>query len=86
MSSTAERLSALLAEINPEFDFGSSRNFIRDGGLDSLLVVLLTVQVENAFGVSIPGEAISPENFSSINALAALVERSKTGPRSCGQQ
>lgn len=41
--------------------------------LDSLGFVELRVQCENKFGVSISDEDFSPENFTSVRTVAALV-------------
>lgn len=42
-------------------------------GLDSLGFVELRVQCENRFGVTISDADFSPENFTSIRTVAALV-------------
>ncbi|MFQ5669698.1 MAG: acyl carrier protein [Acidobacteriota bacterium] len=44
-------------------------------GLDSVAMVGLLSSVEERFGVSIPPEEITPENFSTVTALATLVSR-----------
>lgn len=44
-------------------------------GLDSLRAMRLLVFVEEEFGVRIPEGDITAENISSVDALAALVER-----------
>lgn len=50
----------------------SLRNVLR---LDSLGFTELRFQCENAFGIRICDEDFSPQNFSSIRTLAALVSR-----------
>lgn len=44
-----------------------------DLGLDSLGFVELRVQCENTFGVTISDAEFTPENFTSIRTVAALV-------------
>ena len=44
-------------------------------GLDSLGFVELRVQCEERFGVTISDSDFTPENFSSVASVAALVER-----------
>ena len=67
----------ILAELHPEFDYKTSNDFISDGMLDSFDVVNLVTELEDAFSISIDGEDILPENFSSIDAIKILVERSE---------
>lgn len=67
----------ILSSIRPEFDFTNSSNFIEDGMLDSFDIVTLVTELEDAFNTTIDGEDILPENFSSVDAIAKLVERSK---------
>ena len=45
------------------------------GGLDSVAMVRLLAGLEESFGVTIPPSEIAPENFTSLEALAALVRR-----------
>lgn len=72
-----EKIYSILSEIRPEFDFGTSKDFIADGMLDSFDVVNLVTELEDAFSISIDGEDILPENFSSVEAIKSLVERSE---------
>lgn len=44
-------------------------------GLDSLGFVELRVQCEERFGISISDDEFSPDNFSTLGGLVALVER-----------
>lgn len=62
-----------LAETNPDFDFATSDDFVRDGGLDSFQIVILINELEKATGVVIPGDLILPEYFSSIASLQRLL-------------
>lgn len=45
-----------------------------DGGyLDSLMVMELVTTIEARYGVAIDNDAISPQNFRTVAAIAALV-------------
>lgn len=66
----------MLAELRPEFDFAESDNFIMDGLLDSFDVVSLTNMLEEKYGITIDGLDIVPENYSSVEAIVALVKKS----------
>jgi acyl carrier protein len=70
-----EKVLTILTEIRPEFDFSVSDDYIRDGMLDSFDVVTLVSTLDNAFGISIPGVEIVPENFRNVSAIATLLER-----------
>jgi acyl carrier protein len=49
-------------------------------GLDSVGFVELRVQCEDRFGLAIPDEHFTPENFASIRTVAALMSRLRQSP------
>ncbi len=65
----------ILQEIRPEFDFRTSADLIADGMLDSLDMVTLVSTLDKRFGISIDGVDITPENFRSVEAIAALLQK-----------
>lgn len=71
-----DKILQILASLHPEFDFSASRNFIDDGYLDSFDVVALVSELEEEFGVLIDGMDILPENFSSLESISRLVQKS----------
>lgn len=74
-----DRLYEMLAELRPEFDFKSSDDFVEDGYLDSFDVVTLISEIEEEFNVLVDGLDVLPENFSSVNAMIKLIEKSGAG-------
>jgi acyl carrier protein len=70
-----QHLQSTLAEIRPEFDFTQSDDFIRDGMLDSLDIVMLVSALDKRFGISIAGIDIVPENFQNLAAIDGLVQK-----------
>lgn len=72
-----QKILDILQEIRPEFDFESSNDFVEDGYLDSYDVVTIVAEIEDSFGVIIDGTDILPENFSSIEKIAQLIQRSE---------
>ena len=71
-----DQIIKILTELRPEFDFTQKGvNFIDDGMLDSFDLVTLVSELDNAFGISIDGVDILPENFCSVDAIAALLEK-----------
>lgn len=63
--------------MRPEYDFSTSQDFISDGMLDSFDVVTLVSELEEKFSIAIDGEDIIHENFSSVDRIANLVEKSE---------
>ncbi len=71
-----EEILNMLKELRPEFDFTKSQDFITDGFLDSFDIVSLSNMLEEKYGISIDGLDIVPENYSSVDAIVALVKKS----------
>lgn len=70
-----ETLLQILKNLHPDVDFQSNDDLIGGGVLDSLDIVTLITEINNAFDVSIPAEEVIPENFNSASALYALIMR-----------
>ena len=69
-----EQIVKILTELHPEFDFTQEGvDFIEEGMLDSFDLVTLVSELDSTFGISIDGVDILPENFSSVDAIAALL-------------
>ncbi len=69
-----EQIVKILTELRPEFDFTQEGvNFIEEGMLDSFDLVTLVSELDSTFGISIDGVDILPENFSSVDSIAALL-------------
>ena len=49
-------------------------DLIEGGVLDSFGIVNLIVELERHFGVSIPGDKVTAENFSRIDGIVRLLE------------
>jgi acyl carrier protein len=70
--------------IAKNFLFSDDTSVVRDdqslmssGTLDSTGILELIMFVEEKFAVKIPDEDMLPENFDSVNAIAAYIERKK---------
>ncbi|WP_430788862.1 acyl carrier protein [Actinoplanes sp. G11-F43] len=57
----------------PQAEIGADDRLRTEFGLDSLGFVELRVLCEQHFGIKISDEEFSPENFTSINSVAALI-------------
>ena len=68
-----EQLLEILSDLHPDVDFESEDGLVDNGILDSLDIVTLITEINDAFDISIPAEEIIPENFNSAEALYALI-------------
>ena len=71
-----EEIIGILEEVRPECDFRISRDYVGDGLLDSFDIVALVAALEDRYSILIDALDILPENFSSVEAIAALVAKS----------
>jgi acyl carrier protein len=69
------KILEVLQEIRPEYDFENSDDFIEDGLLDSFDLVRLVAELDEIYTISIDGEDILPENFSSIENIINLIQK-----------
>ena len=70
-----DKIVRILSGIRPEFDFTRSQDFIADGFLDSLDVVMLVTELDKQFSISIDGIDIIPDNFKNVDSIKALLEK-----------
>lgn len=70
-----DKLVEILAGLHPDVDFETAERLIDSEILDSFDIVTIVSEIDAEFGVAIPAEALNPENFNSVRALYALVER-----------
>lgn len=72
-----EKILEILAEINDTIDYKNEKALIDDKLIESLDLLALISELEDAFDISIGMEAIIPENFNSVEAIHNLVESLK---------
>ena len=65
----------LLNDIFPAIDFLASDTLVDDGILSSLNIVQIVSELAMEYDVEFSFEDLTPENFNSIDAIAALVEK-----------
>ena len=75
--SIKEQVMNILKEIKPTKDLTTVTDIIEGGYLDSFELMSLIAQLGDDFGIEIDVDEIMPENFNSIDAIAAMVERLK---------
>ena len=72
-----DKILAILSDLRPDMDFTEDVDFIEEGMLDSFDMVALVDALETEFDVIIGATEILPENFCSLDAIQALVEKNK---------
>ncbi len=65
----------VLVDEYPNIDFESSDALVDNGILDSLTITGIIAALSMEFDVIIPYEEITEDNFNSVDAMAAMVER-----------
>ena len=70
-----DKLMRILPELSSDIDFETEDALIDGGMLDSFDIVTLVAEIDDAFGIEIPAEALIPENFNSAKAIFALIQQ-----------
>ena len=70
-----DKLMCILSELSSDIDFETEDALIDGGLLDSFDIVTLVAEIDDAFGIEIPAEALIPENFNSAKAIFALIQQ-----------
>ena len=73
--SMSKELSPWLEQKFPEIDFTESNALVDDGILESIVLVEIISTISLEMGILIPYEEIVPQNFNSLDAMAAMLER-----------
>ena len=69
-----DKIKELILSVNPGIDVEDpDLNIAED--MDSMDIIALIAELEDAFDIEITMEEKSEENFSSIDALAKMIER-----------
>lgn len=79
MESIKKQIVKVLIQIKKEIEPNlNSSTLITDGLLDSLDIMNLIMELENEFEIEIDPEDVLSENFESVEAIAALIEKCKS--------
>lgn len=77
-----EELRGYLAQnvlyVEDDYSYSNDASFIQEGLIDSMGIMELVTYVQKRFGIGIAQEEVVPENFDSVNKLAAFIERKLT--------
>ncbi|MDO4197510.1 MAG: phosphopantetheine-binding protein [Erysipelotrichaceae bacterium] len=72
-----EKLIEILKGVCPFVDFEKEESIIEDHLIDSFDIISIIVELNDAYGVEISAEDITPENFNSAKSILELVEKAK---------
>ena len=79
MKKMKDQVLEILNDINPDVDYETETALVDDGILDSFELVSLVSELNSSFGINITVVDFGPENFNTLSALVAMVERLSTG-------
>ena len=75
--STKEQILNILNEVKPTKNLEGITDIVEAGYLDSFELMSLIAQISDTFDVEVGIDEIVPENFNSVDAMAAMVEKLK---------
>ena len=76
---TKERIREILLELHDDVDYDREDCLVGGKILDSFDLITLVAELGQEFGIDITAEDFVPENFNSLDALAAMAERLMEG-------
>lgn len=76
--SVKETIMQILKEVKPTMNLENVTDIIDGGYLDSLGIMTLISELSERYDFDIDIDWITPENFNSVDAMVALIERIKS--------
>ena len=70
-----EKVLEILLDVVPDVDFENETNLISDSIVDSFAVVAMVNELNDILDIDIPSREILPQNFETLDAIVALVEK-----------
>lgn len=70
-----EKLMEILEEIQPSINYETETRLIDDGHLDSMSILSLVAELEDAFNIEITPIDLVPVNFNSAAAMWNMIQR-----------
>ena len=74
---TREQVLAILKEVKPTKNLENVTDMIEGGYIDSFELMSLVVRINETFSVEVGINELTPENFNSVDAISAMIERLK---------
>ena len=70
-----DELLEILNEVEPGVDFENDTDLIGHGVLDSITMVTLVMELNDAFDIEITPVDIVPENFKTVQTIYDMIQR-----------
>jgi len=70
-----EKIIEILKNVREDIDYASETKLVDDKLLDSFDVVGIVSELTMEYGVTITIDDITPENFNSVEAIRAMIDR-----------
>lgn len=70
-----EKLMEILYDLNPGIDYENRKDLIDAHLLDSLTILSLVAELEDAFDVTVPAVEVVPANFNSVESMWEMIQR-----------
>ena len=70
-----KRLEKILSGLHPELKISTDTMLIDDAILDSLDVVSLVTDINDAYKINIGAEDVTRDNFNTLGSISALIEK-----------
>ena len=70
-----DELLEILNEVKPGVDFENDTDLIGHGVLDSITMVTLVMELNDAFDIEITHVDIVPENFKTVQTIYDMIQR-----------
>ena len=69
-----EKVKEMLEEMNPYVEITADTNLLEEGVLDSMAIFAFVTDLEDAFEIEVPDDAIMKSNFATMEMIVSLVE------------
>ena len=71
------QVKEILKQIKPTKDLSTVTDIVEGGYIDSFELMSLIMSLNETFGIEVDLDDMTPENFNTVDAIAALVARLK---------
>ena len=72
-----KQVNEILKQIKPTKDLSTVTNIVEGGYIDSFELMSLIMSLNETFGIEVDLDDMTPENFNTVEAIAAMVARLK---------
>ena len=70
-----KELTEILENMRPDIDFTKEKSLVTDRLLESFDIISLVTKINDTFDVKVKPADLVPENFDTVEAMWAMIER-----------